>query len=150
MGNHSSHDTFHLDRFLEAQEGIYEMALSELGAGKKRSHWMWFVFPQMAGLGSSPAASYFGIKSVDEARAYLEHPLLGERIKACTDTLLGICDRSAVDIFGYPDHLKFCSSMTLFDYASPDNNHFGRAIIKYCQGVRDSKTLDIIGMERGA
>lgn len=137
-------DPFQLDRFLQAQEGVYNVALSELRARRKQSHWMWFVFPQLAGLGSSPTASYFAIKSIAEAEAYLHHSVLGPRLRECTKALLSSSGMSASDVFGYPDDLKFCSSMTLFDYVAPDNFMFADAISKYCEGHRDEKTLAIL------
>jgi uncharacterized protein (DUF1810 family) len=137
-------DPFHLERFVEAQAGIYNRILSELHAGRKRSHWMWFIFPQIEGLGSSPTASYYAIKSITEAKAYLHHPVLGPRLCECTNILLGIKGLSASDVFGYPDDLKFCSSMTLFDYASSNNVLFADAIAKLCGGCRDERTLAIL------
>jgi uncharacterized protein (DUF1810 family) len=137
-------DPFQLERFLQAQEGVYSVALSELRAGRKQSHWMWFVFPQLAGLGSSPTASYFAIKSIAEAEAYLHHSVLGPRLRECTKTLLSNNGLSASDVFGYPDDLKFCSSMTLFDHVAPANSLFADAINKYCAGQRDEKTLAIL------
>ena len=108
-------DPFDLQRFLSAQEGVYVAALAELRGGRKRTHWMWFVFPQFQGLGSSPTARRFAISSLDEARAYLEHPVLGARLRECADALIGLPGRNASDVFGYPDDLKLRSSMTLFD-----------------------------------
>ena len=137
-------DPFELERFIKAQEGIYDTALSELQAGRKRSHWMWFIFPQIDGLARSSTAGYFAIKSVDEAKAYLEHPVLGPRRQECTRTLLSLNGKSASDVFGYPDDLKFCSSMTLFDLAAPGNDLFADALDKYFAGERDQKTLSLL------
>jgi uncharacterized protein (DUF1810 family) len=141
----SSDQSFDLDRFLEAQQNVYGIALSELKSGRKLSHWMWFVFPQIDGLGSSPTAKRYAIKSTAEARAYLNHPLLGARLTECTKTLLAIKGLSASDIFGYPDDLKFCSSMTLFESVAPKDSLFSEAIDQYFGGHRDAKTLAIIG-----
>ena len=137
-------DTFNLNRFIDAQERIYSIALSELGAGKKQSHWMWFIFPQIAGLGNSATASFYAIKSIDEAKAYLDHAVLGPRIEECTTTLLDQHGRSVTDIFAYPDDLKFCSSMTLFEKASSGDAVFSQAITRYCGGIRDAKTVAIL------
>ncbi|MGB5706553.1 MAG: DUF1810 domain-containing protein [Arenicellales bacterium] len=144
MISSNNKDPFQLDRFLQAQEGAHDAVLSELRAGRKQSHWMWFVFPEIEGLGSSPTASQFAIKSIAEAEAYLHHPILGPRLRECTTTLLSSSGLSASDVFGYPDDLKFCSSMTLFDHVAPDNSLFADAISKYCEGHRDEKTLAIL------
>lgn len=129
---------------MKAQGSIYDAALLELQAGRKRSHWMWFIFPQIDGLARSSTAAYYAIKSVDEAKAYLEHPVLGPRLQECTRTILSLHQKSASDIFGYPDDLKFCSSMTLFDHAAPEDKLFSDAIIRYCAGELDQKTLAIL------
>lgn len=141
-------DPFDLTRFLEAQQNIYGTALAELKNGRKLSHWMWFVFPQIDGLGNSPTAKHYAVKSIGEAKAYLNHPLLGARLIECTKTLLDIKSLSASDIFGYPDDLKLCSSMTLFETVAPKNSVFSDALDQYCGGQRDAKTLAIIGAER--
>jgi uncharacterized protein (DUF1810 family) len=111
-------DTYDLARFVRAQHGVYARVLDELAAGRKRSHWMWFIFPQLKGLGSSPMAQHYGIGSLAEARAYLEHPLLGARLRECTALVNGLEGATAQAVFGYPDHLKFRSCMTLFAYAA--------------------------------
>ena len=111
-------DPFQLKRFVDAQELVFPAALAELRGGRKESHWMWFIFPQLRALGRSPTAQFYGIASQDEARAYLKHPLLARRLAQTTDAVLAHHDRSAHDIFGSPDDLKFRSSMTLFDAAS--------------------------------
>ena len=134
---------FNLARFLEAQENIYVTALSELRSGQKRSHWMWFVFPQIKGLGFSTTARYYAIAGIDEARAYLTHPTLGPRLRACTEAVNNLHGKSLSQIFAYPDDLKFCSSMTLFELASDANSAFSKALDKYCQGQRDRSTLDL-------
>ncbi len=137
-------DRYRLDRFVRAQEWTYEEALIELRAGKKRSHWMWFIFPQLEGLGRSATAQHYAIKSLDEARAYLAHPLLGERLRECVTVLLGLEGCSAEDIFGYPDVRKLHSSLTLFDRVSGDDI-FARALDKYYGGERDAATLRLAG-----
>jgi len=137
-------DPFNLQRFIEAQAEIYERVVAELYAGMKRSHWMWFIFPQIAGLGSSPTAMRYAIFSLKEAEAYLEHPVLGPRLRECTQLVNEIESRSIDEIFGYPDHLKFCSSMTLFAKASVDNQVFLDALQKYFGGEMDRLTLQRI------
>ena len=137
-------DRFGLERFVEAQEGVYEQACAELRAGRKRSHWMWFVFPQIRGLGSSPTAVRFAISGMEEARAYLEHPMLGPRLRECTAIVVGVEGRSVEEIFGYPDDLKFHSSMTLFAKAGEEAGVFGEALEKYFGGRMDGGTLERI------
>src|SRR5579862_1431715 len=122
---------FDLERFVLAQAPIIDRAMEELRGGRKRSHWMWFVFLQIAGLGHSVMADYYAIATLDEARSYLVHPLLGPRLKACTQLVLAVEGRSAHDIFGAPDNLKFRSSMTLFAAAAPDEKLFRLALEKY-------------------
>jgi uncharacterized protein (DUF1810 family) len=135
---------FNLSRFIEAQnQGVYESALTELKNGKKVGHWMWFIFPQIKGLGHSSTSVYYGIQNLDEAIAYLSDPVLGKRIIQCTETLLPLCS-SAKAIFGYPDHLKLLSSLTLFEQASGEGGVFTEALEKYYQGQRDQKTLEIL------
>lgn len=138
-------DPFGLGRFVAAQERIYPSVLAELAAGKKRSHWMWFIFPQFAGLGISATAQLYAIGSLGEARAYLAHPLLGPRLRECTALVNRIEGRSARAIFRTPDDLKFRSSMTLFAHAGDDNRVFLDAIEKYFAGKPDRRTLDLIG-----
>src|SRR3954464_1647353 len=113
--NSQTDDPFDLARFVSAQRSTYEVALRELKAGQKRSHWIWFIFPQIDGLGSSSMAKQHGIKSMDEARSYIKHPLLGTRLLECTKTVLQVKGRTALEIFGIPDNLKFRSSITLFE-----------------------------------
>jgi len=134
-------DPYHLGRFIEAQEHTYPAALRELQAGQKCTHWMWFIFPQIAGLGFSPTAKYYALRNLDEARAYLAHPLLGSRLRTCTEAVNALEGRSLSEIFGYPDDLKFRSSMTLFELASPSDSAFSTALDKYCAGQRDDATL---------
>lgn len=136
-------DPHDLDRFVRAQAGIYESALAELRAGRKRSHWMWFVFPQLAGLGLSPTSRRYAIRDRAEARAYLAHPVLGPRLIACVDAVLGIQGRSAFEIFGSPDDLKLKSCATLFEAAS-SQAAFGRLLDRYYGGERDALTLKLL------
>jgi uncharacterized protein (DUF1810 family) len=140
-------DRFDLERFVKAQDGVCHVALSELRAGRKRSHWMWFVFPQLAGLGSSPMAQAFAIGSLQEARAYLAHPVLGRRLVECVQAVNAVRERSAGDIFGYPDELKFRSSLTLFllAAASEAKAPFQKALDKYFNGQGDALTLSKLG-----
>ena len=135
-------DPHNLHRFIEAQQGEYETALAELHAGEKHEHWMWFIFPQYQGLGRSPVAEEFAIKSLHEARAYLDHERLGERLRECTLATLAVEDRTAEQIFGFPDFLKFRSSMTLFDHVSTGDSCFGRAIDRFYDGP-DQRTLEL-------
>ena len=134
-------DPFELERFVAAQEDIYPTALAELKRGRKVSHWMWFVFPQIAGLGRSPMAHRYAIRSLAEARAYLDHPLLGVRLRECTEAVNAVAGRRALDIFGTPDDLKFRSSMTLFAEAAADRQPFAAALDKYYAGEPDAATL---------
>lgn len=138
----ASADSFHLQRFLDAQAPVYAQVLSELSVGAKRSHWMWFIFPQIRGLGSSPTAVHFAISSMEEATAYLEHPTLGARLRECTDLVNSISNRSASQIFPYPDDLKFHSSITLFSRAAPVGEPFISALAKFFGTTPDSATLD--------
>ena len=138
-------DPFDLARFTQAQEGVYAEALAELGRAQKRSHWMWFVFPQIVGLGHSPTAVRYAIKSAAEARAYLGHPVLGPRLLACAETLLRLEGRSASAIFGSPDDVKLRSSMTLFaEVVGEAESVYGRVLDKYFDGERDVSTLRIL------
>ncbi|XYD10993.1 DUF1810 domain-containing protein [Methylobacterium sp. NMS12] len=138
-------DTHELGRFVAAQEGVYAQALAELQAGDKRSHWMWFVFPQIAGLGASPMAQRYAIGSLAEAEAYAAHPVLGARLRACTAAVNAVAGRSARAIFGAPDDLKFRSSMTLFARAVPGEPLFADALARYFDGVPDPRTLEKLG-----
>jgi uncharacterized protein (DUF1810 family) len=137
----SASDPFDLRRFVEAQAGIYGQVLDELRAGRKRSHWIWFVFPQIAGLGSSPTASRYAIASLDEARAYLDHDLLGPRLHECTRLVNAVRGRSIREIFGSPDDMKVRSSMTLFVHATTDNRDFVDLLTRYYDGEEDPLTL---------
>ena len=127
-----------------AQDSIYRRVLSELQAGTKMGHWMWFIFPQVRGLGRSPTSIEYAISSRDEAQAYLQHPVLGPRLKECTQLVLNVNGRSATDIFGTPDDIKFRSSMTLFAQVSRDDDIFHRALQKYFEGGPDRLTLDCL------
>lgn len=138
----SSNDPYNLERFVIAQDRVFKQVLSELKAGTKMSHWMWFIFPQAKGLGRSPISIEYAISSRDEARAYLQHPLLGPRLKECTQLVLQVEGRSALQIFGEPDDIKFRSSMTLFANVSSEDDIFQRALQKYFNGVPDRLTLD--------
>ena len=135
-------DPFDLRRFVTAQDsgGTYERAVAELRAGRKASHWMWFVFPQIAGLGYSPTARAYAITSLDEARAYLSHPVLGPRLTDCAAILTGLAGRTAEQIFGEVDALKLRSSMTLFMHAAPDEVLFRQVLEQYFDGIPDSAT----------
>ncbi len=136
-------DRFDLQRFVDAQAPVYQRVLAELRQGRKQSHWMWFIFPQLAGLGHSAMAQHFAIASRDEASAYLAHGVLGPRLRECTALVNAVDGRTIREILGSPDDLKFCSSMTLFAAVSPDPE-FGDAIAKFCGGVPDRKTLDLL------
>jgi uncharacterized protein (DUF1810 family) len=138
----SANDPYDLKRFVDAQAPVYAGVVDELSAGRKRSHWMWFVFPQLLGLGSSPTAVRYGISSLDEARAYLRHDVLGPRLMECTRLVNRVEDRSARDIFGSPDDLKLRSSMTLFARATDDNGDFLAVLDRYYGGEQDPQTLD--------
>lgn len=144
MANMNSDDLFDLKRFLIAQEGVYERALAELKAGEKRTHWMWYIFPQIDGLGYSPTAKRYSVKSMEEARQYLAHPVLGERLLECTKAVIALKYGSASEIFGYPDDLKFKSSMTLFEKIAGAGSVFSAALDKYCHGKRDETTLRLL------
>ena len=130
-----------LERFVEAQEAVYARALTELRAGKKQSHWMWFIFPQIAGLGHSAMAQMYAIASLDEARVYLAHPLLGTRLRECCEVVMAIEGKTAHQIFGSPDDLKFRSCLTLFAHAAPDEVLFRDLLEKYYNGEEDELTL---------
>jgi uncharacterized protein (DUF1810 family) len=133
---------FNLDRFVEAQEPVYSNVIAELKAGRKTSHWMWFIFPQIAGLGHSAMAQKYAITSADEAAAYLAHPLLGQRLRECSALVAAIDDKEIGDIFGAPDDMKFHSSMTLFAEVAPDEAVFQDCINKFFDGVPDQATVE--------
>jgi uncharacterized protein (DUF1810 family) len=136
-------DIFNLQRFLEAQNPVYSEIIAELAKGKKQTHWMWFVFPQLLGLGHSQMARRYALTGIDEARAYLAHTLLGVRLRECANLVNQQHGVSAFDIFGTPDHLKFHSSMTLFDAAEP-RSIFAAALDQYFTGTRDRATLSLL------
>jgi uncharacterized protein (DUF1810 family) len=137
-----SGERFDLERFVDAQAGVYERVCGELRAGRKQSHWIWFVFPQIRGLGSSEMAVRYAISSLEEAKAYLRHDVLGVRLRECTGILVGVQGRTVEEIFGYPDDLKFHSSMTLFAKAAEEEGVFQEALGKYFGGAMDGGTLE--------
>ena len=135
---------FDLARFEQAQAPVFAQAIAELRAGRKRSHWMWFVFPQYRGLGFSAMSQRYAIRSLDEARAYLAHPVLGPRLRECTSAVLAIVGRSAHDIFGSPDDLKLRSCATLFAAVSPAGSEWDQLLGKYFDGQPDDATLELV------
>lgn len=141
MSTMASDDPFDLDRFVDAQAPVFARVMSELRAGAKRTHWMWFVFPQLAGLGSSSMAQRYAVASLDEAKAYLAHPLLGPRLREATAAVLATRNLTLGAIFGSPDDMKFRSSMTLFELAAVGDEPFGEALRRFCGGRPDETTL---------
>lgn len=137
-------DPFDLERFISAQEGIYSQVLAEIKRGQKRSHWMWYIFPQIEGLGFSPISKHYAVKSLAEARQYLEHPVLGSRLLECAQALLEVKGRSADEIFGYPDELKLRSCMTLFAQVASPRSEFEQVLDLYYAGQPDQQTLLIL------
>ncbi len=137
-------DPYDLNRFVQAQENDYARALYEVKNGRKRSHWMWYIFPQFDGLGFSQTSKRYSIKSVAEAKAYLSHPVLGSRLIECVEAVLGVEGRSAHEIFGSPDDMKLKSCATLFAYVSSSESVFNQLLEKFFQGDRDSKTLYLL------
>src|ERR1700757_1179830 len=138
-------DRYNLSRFVAAQDPVFSRVCAELAAGRKQSHWMWFIFPQLAGLGSSPMAERYAIGSLTEARAYLAHPLLGERVRSCTQLVNRISGSTVQEIFGYPDYLKFRSSMTLFAHAAASSvEPFSEALARYFAGEEDPRTRELL------
>lgn len=142
----SADDPYNFGRFLQAQEDDFEQAFSEIKRGKKRTHWMWYIFPQFDGLGFSSTAKHYSVKSIEEARAYLEHPVLGPRLMECAEAVISVEGRSASEIFGYPDDLKLKSCATLFACVSPPGSVFERLLEKYYGSQRDQKTLRLLGI----
>ena len=138
MGNYD------LDRFLTAQSDVYEIALKEIKNGRKESHWMWFIFPQLKNLGHSYMAKYYGIENLSEAKEYIEHPVLGSRLREISSALLSLNESNPLLVMGRPDHLKLCSCMTLFSKATDDNQVFLDVINKYFNGMMDRRTLFMI------
>jgi uncharacterized protein (DUF1810 family) len=139
-------DPHRLDRFVQAQRGDYDRALAEIRSGEKRSHWMWYVFPQLQGLGRSEMAHHYAISGTVEAGAYLRHPVLGPRLVACAEAALGVQGRTAVAIFGSPDDLKLRSSATLFAAVSPAGSVFHQLLDRYFDGAPDARTLELLGI----
>jgi len=137
-------DTVDLSRFTTAQESIYANVLAELRSGQKRTHWMWFIFPQIDGLAHSTTSKYYAIKSIEEARQYLNHPVLGKRLLECAEAVFAIEGKSISEIFGHPDNLKLKSSMTLFAYVAAPGSAFTRILDKYFNGEQDALTLRIL------
>jgi uncharacterized protein (DUF1810 family) len=137
-------DHFGLERFTSAQADIYGQALAELRSGQKRTHWMWFIFPQLEGLGHSATAMHYAIKSIAEARAYLDHAVLGPRLRECAEAILAVEGRTASEIFQYPDDLKLRSSMTLFAAVAEPGSVFSRVLDKYFAGKQDERTLQLL------
>jgi uncharacterized protein (DUF1810 family) len=137
-------DPYDLNRFVQAQQSDYEQALSEVRSGQKRSHWMWYIFPQFDGLGSSATAQRYSIKSIAEAKAYLSHPVLGSRLIECAEAVLNVEQRSAYEIFGSPDNMKLKSCATLFASISPAGSVFEQLLDKFFQGEPDSRTLRLL------
>ena len=140
-------DPYDLSRFVRAQQDDFAQALAEIIAGKKRTHWMWYIFPQIDGLAISSTAKHYAIKSLDEAKAYLDHPVLGPRLLECAEAAVRVEGRSATAIFGSPDDLKLRSCATLFACVSPPGSVFDRLLAKYYGGERDRKTLQLIGID---
>jgi uncharacterized protein (DUF1810 family) len=137
-------DPFDLCRFTSAQYAVYDRVLAEIRNGLKRTHWMWYIFPQLHGLGHSSISNRYSIKSIEEAQRYLDHPVLGTRLMECVKAALAIEGRSAYEIFGYPDELKFKSSMTLFEYIATPDSIFKHVLDKYFHGERDVVTLQLL------
>jgi len=134
-----------LARFVKAQEGDYARALREIQSGRKRSHWMWYIFPQLRGLGFSSTAQFYGIRDLEEARAYWTHPVLGPRLVEISEALLALETNDPGRVLGYPDDLKLRSCMTLFELAAPEQPVFGRVLEKFYAGRRDPRTLELLG-----
>ena len=141
----SDQDPYDLQRFVDAQETVYERALSEIKSGRKRSHWMWFIFPQVEGLGASSMSTRYTIRSVAEARAYLAHPLLGPRLLECAEAALAVHTSSALELFGSPDDMKLRSCATLFASVSSEGSVFSQLINRFFDGKADERTLQLIG-----
>jgi uncharacterized protein (DUF1810 family) len=139
-------DPYRLSRFVQAQQDDYEQALSEIKSGRKRSHWIWYIFPQFDGLAFSSTSKYYAIKSIEEAMAYLAHPVLGPRLLACSEAAVNIEGRSATAIFGSPDDMKLKSCATLFACISPAGSIFHQLLAKYYEGAVDTKTLSLLGI----
>ena len=150
MTSGAAEDQFNLQRFVDAQAGVFESVRHELSIGRKSGHWIWFVFPQMIGLGLSPTSQFFGIGSFSEAQAYLAHPVLGPRLIEATQLILTVKGRTLREIFGAPDDMKFRSSMTLFARAAPPGSVFKDALDRVCSGEEDHKTIELLKRAEGA
>ena len=137
-------DIYNLDRFVKEQECTYDTALKEVSQGMKRSHWMWWIFPQIAGLGMTTTSHMYSIKSMEEAKAFLAHPYLGKNLREISDKLLTLASNDAYEVFGSPDDLKLRSSMTLFAEAAPDEEVFGKVLDKFYGGKKDERTIEIL------
>jgi uncharacterized protein (DUF1810 family) len=133
-----------LERFVRAQDGVYEHVVNELRQGRKTTHWMWFVFPQLRGLGHSPMATRYGLASAGEALLFWQHPVLGRRLRECTELVLAVENRTAYEIFGSPDDMKLRSCMTLFNVVAPEEAVFENALTRFFQGVKDERTLELL------
>jgi uncharacterized protein (DUF1810 family) len=133
-----------LDRFIAAQNPVFAAVLAELSAGRKQTHWMWFIFPQLSALGRSSTAKFYGLAGLEEARAYLRHPILGPRLVTCTRLVNAVEGKTAHEIFGSPDDLKFRSSVTLFQHAAPDEGAFTEALHRYFGGAEDPLTVELL------
>ena len=140
---------YNLDRFLKAQELMYPYALREIKNGRKQTHWMWFIFPQLKALGQSSTALYYGIDNLEEAKAYLEHPILGTRLREISSVLRALETNDPLAVMGYPDNLKLCSCMTLFSKATEDNQVFVDVIAKFFDGVADPYTINLLNNKKG-
>ena len=140
-------DPHDLGRFVQAQEDNYADARAEIAAGRKRTHWMWYVFPQLDGLAFSSTSKHYAIKSLDEAKAYLDHPVLGPRLLECAEAALRVEGRSATQVFGSPDDMKLKSCATLFALVAPPGSAFERLLAKYYRGERDGRTLRLLGLD---
>ncbi|MEO7717172.1 MAG: DUF1810 domain-containing protein [Capsulimonas sp.] len=144
-GSEGRRDPFRLERFISAQQAVYGTALTELTKGRKRTHWMWYIFPQFEGLGYSATSKHYAIRSLEEAQAYLDHPVLGARLQQCAEAVLAVEERTASEIFGSPDDVKLQSSMTLFAQADGSGSVFTRVLEKYFDGQTDGETLRRLG-----
>lgn len=142
-----NHDAFDLARFITAQSGVYDQALAEIHAGRKASHWMWFIFPQLSGLGMSAMSQLYAISGVEEAKAYLAHPLLGQRLRECVNILNHLEGRTAEGIFGQVDVMKLHSSLTLFAEAGDADDPFARCLARYYGGRREAATMRLLGRD---
>ena len=136
-----------LDKYVSAQARDYDDALREIRGGRKRSHWIWYIFPQLDGLGYSPTAQYYGIRDLEQAKDYMAHPVLGPRLVEISEALLALPSSDPGAVMGYPDDLKLCSSMTLFELAAPDQPVFGKVLDKFYSGRRDPLTLQLLGLQ---